>query len=78
MAEEPDYRNKIVYLMPWVNILDRHVVTVAERIKAKKICEEEYGLSQGSGPVAKQANKGSDLKKVRTDGFSTGEKDLYK
>lgn len=53
LAEEPDYRLKIIYLMPQVNVLDRHIVTVAERIKAKKICEEEYGLSQGSGPAAK-------------------------
>lgn len=47
LAEEPDYRLKIVYLMPQVLILDRHVVTVAERIKAKHICETEYGLTQG-------------------------------
>jgi len=78
LAEEPDYRLKIVYLMPWINTLDRHVVTVAERIKAKKICEEEYGLSQGSGPVAKKADKGSKLQKVRNNGFSKGENDLYK
>lgn len=52
LAEEPDYRLKIIYLMPQILTLDRHVVTVAERIKAKHICEEEYGLQQGSGPVA--------------------------
>ena len=78
LAEEPDYRLKIIYLMPSINTLDRHVVTVAERIKAKKICEEEYGLSQGAGPVAKKADKGAKIVKVRTDGFSKGEKDLYK
>ena len=35
LAEEPDYRLKIIYLMPQVKTLDRHVVTVAEKIKAK-------------------------------------------
>jgi U2 small nuclear ribonucleoprotein A' len=44
LAEEPDYRLKLVYLMPQLNTIDRHVVTVAERIKAKHVCEEEYGL----------------------------------
>ena len=52
LAEEPDYRLKIIYLMPQIQTLDRHVVTVAERIKAKRICEEEYHLTQGSGPAA--------------------------
>lgn len=52
MAEEPDYRLKIIYLMPQVKTLDRHVVTVAERIKAKRICEEDYKLTQGTGKVA--------------------------
>jgi len=77
LAEEPDYRLKIIYLMPQVKILDRHMVTVAERIKAKRICEEDYGLSQGSGPVAKK-QKGAKLARVKGDGFSTGERDLYR
>lgn len=45
LAEEPDYRLKIIYLMPQIKTLDRHIVTVAERIKAKRICEEEYHLT---------------------------------
>lgn len=87
LAEEPDYRMKIIYLMPQVLTLDRHVVTVQERIKAKRICEDDYGLSQGSGPVAKSGATGeSPLKKKNTqkgngkkkDGFSAAEKDLYR
>ena len=79
LAEEPDYRLKIIYLMPQVKTLDRHIVTVAERIKAKIICEEEYGLSYGSGPVAKKGGQQPlKLKKPKTDGFSKGEKDLYR
>lgn len=78
LAEEPDYRLKIIYLMPQVKTLDRHIVTVAERIKAKQICEEEYGLSQGNGPAAVVRDDGYKMKKVKTDGFSKGEKDLYK
>ena len=57
--------------------MDRHIVTVAERIKAKKICEEEYGLSQGNGPAAVLKDDGFKMKKLKTDGFSKGERDLY-
>ena len=79
MAEEPDYRLKIIYLMPQVKVLDRHIVTVAERIKAKRVCENDYGLSYGSGPIAKQPSQVGLLKKgPKTDGFSKGERDLYK
>mmetsp|Transcript_6760 Transcript_6760/g.11349 ORF Transcript_6760/g.11349 Transcript_6760/m.11349 type:complete len:175 (+) Transcript_6760:246-770(+) len=79
LAEEPDYRLKIIYLMPQIKVLDRHIVTVAERIKAKRICEEEYGLSYGSGPVAKKPNAMRLEKKgKKSDGFSKGEKELYK
>ena len=53
LAEEPDYRLKIIYLMPWVNVLDRHIITIGERIKAKRVCEDDYGLSQGTS-VAKK------------------------
>lgn len=64
--------------MPQIKTLDRHIVTVAERIKAKKICEEEYGLSQGNGPAALIKDEGYKKSKIKTDGFSKGEKDLYK
>lgn len=68
---------KIVYLMPQVKTLDRHLVTVSERIKAKKLCEEEYGLTQGAGPVA-VTKKSMVIKTKKGDGFSKGEKDLYR
>ena len=74
LAEEPDYRLKIIYLMPQVKTLDRHVVTVAERIKAKKICEQEYGLSYGGRST--KTNKAT-IPLPNKVGFSTGEKDLY-
>ena len=78
LAEEPDYRMKIIYLMPQILTLDRHMVTVAERIKAKKICEQEYGLTQGSGPAPKVAKNEPIITKAKGNGFSKGEKDLYK
>jgi hypothetical protein len=78
LAEEPDYRLKFIYLMPQIKTLDRHIVTVAERIKAKQICEEEYGLSQGNGPAAVIRDDGFKPKKIKTDGFSKGERDLYR
>lgn len=60
LAEEPDYRLKIIYLMPQIKTLDRHVVTVQERIKAKQVCEENYGLKQGNGPTEVKDDKSED------------------
>jgi len=37
LAEEPDYRLKIIYAFPQIKILDRHPITVDERIKAQKL-----------------------------------------
>lgn len=39
LAEEPDYRLKIIYHMPQIKVLDRHMVTLAERQKADKLFE---------------------------------------
>ena len=62
--------------MPQLKILDRHIITVAERIKAKKICEEEYGLSYGAKAAKTQETFVNKNKKG--NGFSTGEGDLYR
>jgi len=78
LAEEPDYRLKIIYLMPQILTLDRHVVTVAERIKAKSLCESEYGLTQGTKKAAKVIDKGPIITKRKGNGFSQGETDLYR
>jgi hypothetical protein len=68
---------KIIYLMPQILTLDRHVVTVAERIKAKQVCELDYGLNQGSKSAPK-VTQAYQIKKAKGNGFSTGEKDLYR
>ena len=34
-CEEPDYRLQVVYAMPGLRVLDQHVITAAERLKAK-------------------------------------------
>ena len=77
LAEEPDYRLKIIYLMPQILTLDRHIVTVAERIKAKKICEDDYGLTQGSKKAPKFTSKVPEIIKGKKNAFSKGEKYLY-
>ena len=64
--------------MPQIKTLDRHIVTVAERIKAKEICEREYGLNQGSKPAPKSTKKVPQIIKGKGNGFSKGEKDLYR
>jgi len=45
LAEEPDYRLKIIHAMPMINLLDRHVITFEERLKADKLWEREHGNS---------------------------------
>jgi len=79
LAEEPDYRLKIIYLMPQILTLDRHMITIAERIKATQICEQEYGLTRGSKPAARITTKfPTVIKYPKGDGFSKGERDLYR
>ena len=39
LAEEPDYRLKIIKLMPQIKILDRHKVTQIERTKAAALVD---------------------------------------
>jgi len=43
LAEEPDYRLKIIHTMPQIQLLDRHVVTFEERLKADKLFESQSG-----------------------------------
>lgn len=65
--------------MPQILILDRHMVTISERIKAKQICENEYGLNQGSKKASRITTKfPSIIKYPKGDGFSKGETDLYR
>jgi len=40
LAEEPDYRMKVIWEMPQLKVLDRHPITVEERIKAEKMDPE--------------------------------------
>ena len=75
LAEEPDYRLKIIKTMPQIKILDRHKVTQIERTKA--------ALLQDTSKVQALATKSPTKKKPvqqnqATKGFSKGEKDLYR
>ena len=71
LAEEPDYRLKIIKNMPQIKTLDRHVVTQIERTRAAALVDV---------PVKKKVVE----KKMLTDkqkaekGFSAGEKDLFR
>lgn len=72
LAEEPDYRLKIIHTMPQIEVLDRHRVTLQERQKAAKMAEQS---TQKYRPK-KKAMAGVEAHKYK--GFSNGEKDLYK
>ncbi|KAL4502458.1 hypothetical protein ABPG72_012045 [Tetrahymena utriculariae] len=72
LADEPHYRLRVIYAMPSVKVLDRHVVTQEERNKAKKFMETDYN----------QIRSKKDEKKVikipPSAMFSQNEKNLYK
>ena len=71
LAEEPDYRLKIIKLMPQIKTLDRHKVTTIERTKAAALVDI---------PMAKKKNGQKLLteEQKKMKGFSKGEKDLYR
>ena len=76
LAEEPDYRLKIIQAMPQIKLLDRHKVTVEERLKAQKLWEREN--MGGAGGVTAAGKKSQILTHAGRSTFSKGEKDLYK
>ena len=72
LSEEPDYRLKIIYSMPQIQILDRHPITTEERLKAAKL-DPEYERKQAKFVQPKK------IKPIPvSQAFSKGEKDLYK
>ena len=70
LAEEPDYRFRLIHAMPQIKILDRHMVTLQERQKAEKIMAESNKKRERKPLTAPFDNK--------MKGFSKGEKDLYR
>lgn len=40
---------KIIHAMPQIKLLDRHKVTVEERLKAEKLWEREHAAAGGHG-----------------------------
>lgn len=69
LAEEPDYRLKIIKVMPQIKTLDRHKVTHMERVKAAELVDVH---------VKKEKQKVLTDEEKKLKGFSAGEKDLYK
>ena len=51
LAEEPDYRLKIIKAMPQIKILDRHKVTQIERTKADQLAEREAAEAHRRSPT---------------------------
>jgi len=67
MAEEPEYRNRMIYHLKQVSILDRHVVTDKDRIRAEEVVP---ALDQVSAPKSKTPRATSQrLSKVERDCF---------
>lgn len=54
VAEEPDYRLRIIYHMPQVEILDRHAVKRTERAKADEVVPNLDKVSAGKPEKAKR------------------------
>ncbi|KRX04889.1 Insulin-like growth factor binding protein, N-terminal [Pseudocohnilembus persalinus] len=69
ICEEPNYRAKIIYNLPSLKILDRHVITYTERIKAEKQVQE-INIVQKKKEVKKRIQP--------SQMFSQGEIDCYR
>ena len=82
LAEEPDYRLKIIRAMPQIQILDRHKVTQIERLKANRAQAAQKQLpaiSRKQTPrsaVVRHTNNKS-AASMTMNGFSACERDLY-
>jgi Leucine-rich repeat len=73
LAEEPDYRLKIIKAMPMIKLLDRHIITFEERLKADKLWEREHG-----DQTTKKKDQHQIIKPTPGQSFSKGERDLYR
>lgn len=54
VAEEPDYRMRLIYFVPQVEILDRHTVKLEERNKAAEVVPN---LDKAFGPGAEKVQR---------------------
>jgi hypothetical protein len=80
VAEEPNYRLRVITAIPSVQVLDRHVVTLEEREKAKQWYSTEVKgiappkrVKKPSGWLASQAEKNLDreAKQIKDKMFAT-------
>ena len=78
LAEEPDYRLKIIKAMPQIKILDRHKVTQIERTKADVLAEREAADALRKSPSKPKKAQAAASSGGAMKGFSAGEKDLYR
>ena len=78
LAEEPDYRLKIIKAMPQIKILDRHMVTQIERTKADRMAEQQAQDAMRKSPVKAKKAAATAASKNALKGFSAGERDLYR
>lgn len=63
LAEEPDYRLKIIYNMPQIKVLDRHMVTLIERQKAEKLFNPQPVVVDKKAEKEKQEKLEAEKKK---------------
>lgn len=68
LSEEPDYRLKVIKAIPSLKVLDKHIISVQERIKAEKL------FIPNSPSAIKLKEK---TVKVEKNTMSKGEKILY-
>merc|ERR1719326_1711277 len=66
IADEPEYRLRLIYHAPQVEILDCAVVKGPERIKASEVVPN---LDKVSGPAAKQSRPKKQLSQIERDCF---------
>jgi len=68
LAEEPDYRFKVIKALPSLKVLDKHIISVVERIKAENL------FIPNSPSSIKLKEK---VIKAEKNTMSKGERDVY-
>mmetsp|Transcript_91816 Transcript_91816/g.230680 ORF Transcript_91816/g.230680 Transcript_91816/m.230680 type:complete len:352 (+) Transcript_91816:65-1120(+) len=69
VAEEPDYRLRIIYNVPQVELLDRHAVKVPERLKADEVVPNLDKVNMGKMEQCKRKPPWADHSKIEQSCF---------
>lgn len=72
LNEEPNYRPKMIYYLPWLDLLDKHKISQLDRIKSADIVKND----KVSSVLERKKDNGA-IKKASKSSFSRNEKIIF-